>query len=144
MYLALERGRPSFPRGYSCPAVLTDPDQEGGDTSSTGLSPSTATPSRGLPLTTTLSHSPTPRQRRQNGPTTPTTQRLPALTRDRFSLIRFRSPLLTESQLFSLPAGTEMFHFPAFPPHALCVQAWVAEFSSTGFPHSDILGSQLG
>jgi hypothetical protein len=24
--------------------------------------------------------------------------------------------------LFSLPAGTEMFHFPAFPPHCLCVQ----------------------
>src|SRR3978361_741454 len=52
-------------------------------------------------------------------------QRLPAITHDRFSLIRFRSPLLSESRLFSLPAGTEMFHFPAFPPHALCVQAWV-------------------
>ena len=63
---------------------------------------------------------------------------------ERFSLIRVRSPLLTESLLFSLPAGTEMFHFPAFPPHALCVQAWVAEFCSAGFPHSDILESQLG
>jgi len=40
----------------------------------------------------------------------------------RFSLIRVRSPLLTESLLFSLPAGTEMFHFPAFPPRTLCVQ----------------------
>ena len=27
--------------------------------------------------------------------------------------------------MFSLPAGTEMFHFPAFPPHCLCVQLWV-------------------
>ncbi len=27
--------------------------------------------------------------------------------------------------MFSLPAGTEMFHFPAFPPHTLCVQVWV-------------------
>ena len=44
---------------------------------------------------------------------------------ERFSLIRVRSPLLTESLLFSLPAGTEMFHFPAFPPLALCVQARV-------------------
>src|SRR5699024_10418246 len=26
----------------------------------------------------------------------------------------------------SLPAGTEMFHFPAFPPHALYIQARVA------------------
>ena len=58
-------------------------------------------------------------------PTTPYTQPLPGLTRIRFSLIQFRSPLLPESRLFSLPAGTEMFHFPAFPPHTLCVQVWV-------------------
>jgi len=37
-------------------------------------------------------------------------QRLPAITHDRFSLFRFRSPLLTESRLLSLPVGTEMFH----------------------------------
>ena len=52
-------------------------------------------------------------------------QPLPGITQTRFSLFRFRSPLLTESRLFSLPAGTEMFHFPAFPPHTLCVQVWV-------------------
>lgn len=52
-------------------------------------------------------------------------QPLPGLTHTRFGLIRFRSPLLPESRLFSLPAGTEMFHFPAFPPHCLCVQQWV-------------------
>jgi hypothetical protein len=72
-----------------------------------------------------LYHSLSDRQIRPNGPTTPNAQRLPAITRARFSLIRFRSPLLTESRLFSLPVGTEMFHFPTFPPHALCVQAWV-------------------
>src|SRR5690242_21877890 len=27
--------------------------------------------------------------------------------------------------LFSLPPGTEMFHFPGFPPHALYIQARV-------------------
>ena len=37
------------------------------------------------------------RQKPSEGPTTPYTQRLPAITRLRFSLIRFRSPLLTES-----------------------------------------------
>lgn len=58
-------------------------------------------------------------------PTTPYAQPLPGITHIRFSLIRFRSPLLPESRLFSLPAGTEMFHFPAFPPHTLCVQVWV-------------------
>ena len=49
----------------------------------------------------------------------------------RFSLFRFRSPLLTESRLLSLPEGTEMFHFPSFPPHALCVQAWVTGHDSS-------------
>ena len=102
--------------------------------SCTGLSPSTATPSRGLPLTTAFSHSPPDRQIRLDGPTTPTTQRLPAITCDRFSLIRFRSPLLTESRLFSLPVGTEMFHFPTFPPHALCVQARVTPHDWCGVP----------
>src|SRR4029079_14455243 len=58
-------------------------------------------------------------------PTTPGTQPLPGITRTRFSLFRFRSPLLTESRLLSLPAGTEMFHFRAFPPHALYIQARV-------------------
>jgi hypothetical protein len=47
------------------------------------------------------------------------------LTRDWFGLFPFRSPLLRESRLLSLPAGTEMFHFPALPPPALCVQAGV-------------------
>ena len=50
--------------------------------------------------------------------------------------VRVRSPLLAESLLISLPAGTEMVHFPAFastdlwiqsgiPPHD---QGWVAPF----------------
>jgi hypothetical protein len=102
--------------------------------SCTGLSPSAATPSRGLPLTTLFSHSPSSRQKRLNGPTTPPPQRLPALTWKRFSLLRFRSPLLTESRLFSLPVGTEMFHFPTFPPHALCVQARVTPHDWCGVP----------
>ena len=29
-------------------------------------------------------------------------------------LVRFRSPLLTESRLMSFPPGTEMFQFPGF------------------------------
>ena len=77
-----------------------------------------------------LCHSLGDRQIPLNGPTTPNTQRLPAITRTRFSLFRFRSPLLTESRLLSLPEGNEMFHFPSFPPHALCVQAWVTGHDS--------------
>jgi hypothetical protein len=45
----------------------------------------------------------------------------------RFRLFRFRSPLLTESLLFSSPPGTEMVHFPGFALAALCVQAGVLE-----------------
>ena len=58
-------------------------------------------------------------------PTTPTWQRHQALTPRRFRLIPFRSPLLRESLLLSLPRGTEMFQFPRFPLPALCVQAGV-------------------
>src|SRR5699024_12601557 len=77
-------------------------------------------------------------------PTTPTTQPLPGITRDRFSLIRVRSPLLTESPLFTLPAFTEMFHFPTFPPTVLYIQPAVTHKTKAmhaGFPHSDILAS---
>ncbi len=57
-------------------------------------------------------------------------QHLPAITHAWFSLIRFRSPLLTESQLFSLPVGTEMFHFPTFPPNRLYIQRQVTRHHS--------------
>lgn len=37
--------------------------------------------------------------------------------------------------MLSLPAGTEMFHFPALPPPALCVQAGVmGNYALSGFP----------
>ena len=75
-------------------------------------------------------------------PATPIMQRLPAITHDRFSLFRVRSPLLTESLLFSLPVGTEMFHFPTFPLPALYIQAGITGSSPAGFPHSEILGSK--
>ena len=85
------------------------------------------------------------RQNVQKSPATPGMQRLPAITHTRFSLIRFRSPLLTESLLFSLPVGTEMFHFPTFPLPALYIQAGVTRSARrpAGFPHSDTLGSKL-
>ena len=70
-------------------------------------------------------------QSRPSSPTTPTMQRLTAVTHDRFSLFRFRSPLLTESRLLSLPVGTEMFHFPTFPPPTLCVQVGVTGLASS-------------
>ena len=64
-------------------------------------------------------------------------QRLSAITHVGFGLFRVRSPLLAESRLFSFPVGTEMFHFPTFPPTTLCVQVEVAGHDSgffRGFP----------
>ena len=45
-----------------------------------------------------------------------------------FGLLRFRSPLLTESFLLSFPPGTKMFQFPGFPSHTLCVQVWIIRY----------------
>jgi hypothetical protein len=73
--------------------------------------------------TLTISYSLPDQQLRLGSPATPNAQRLLAMTRARFGLFPFRSPLLRESRLLSLPVGTEMFHFPTFPPPALCVQA---------------------
>ena len=70
-------------------------------------------------------------QSRPRGPTTPYLQRLTAITQIRFSLIRFLSPILTESRLLSLPVGTEMFHFPTFPLPALYIQAGVTGLASS-------------
>ena len=81
-----------------------------------------------------LSHCARSRQTPPYAPTTPRTQPLPGITRTRFSLLRFRSPLLSESLLFSLPVGTEMFHFPTFPPHTLYIQARVTRHDSCWVP----------
>src|SRR3990170_5597283 len=47
-------------------------------------------------------------------------------------LFRFRSPLLTESRLISLPPGTEMFQFPGLA--SLACAGDDEPRGSTGFP----------
>ena len=64
-----------------------------------------------------------------------------ALWKAEFGLFRFRSPLLTESLLLSLPPGTEMVHFPGFARTRLWIQRAVTGFCPVGFPHSEIPGS---
>ena len=115
----------------------------GNTISNTGLSPTPVCRSKQFFYSITLTS--THRQIGQACPTTPHVQPLPGLTHAWFSLIRFRSPLLPESLLFSLPVGTEMFHFPTFPLPALYIQAGVTRHARAlaGFPHSDILGSRL-
>ena len=99
------------------------------------MSPSVPTLSRTSSATRTIFYFLPDQQFWLGGPTTPVTQRLLAMTRDRFGLFPFRSPLLRESRLLSLPVGTEMFHFPTLPPPALCVQAGaMGHYAPSGFP----------
>ena len=69
-------------------------------------------------------------------PTTPKPQPPTGIPQPRFS----RHPLsLATTHGISFPAGTEMFHFPAYPPRK---QARCRPITGGGSPHSEILGSK--
>ena len=108
-YLALEDGPPSFPRNFTCSVVLGNCFQKGqshfayGTITLYGCSfqkPSAMT----WFVTFRVSPKTAPQPRRN--------------LFQRFGLFPFRSPLLGESLLISVPGGTEMFHFPPFASHA--------------------------
>src|SRR5690606_19221706 len=97
-YLALGDGPPGFRRNFTCSAVLRI--HSGGDTlSATGLLPCVADRSRSLRLICPFV---TPYRVSYN----------PKRQASWFGLFPFRSPLLRESHLLSLPPGTWMFQFP--------------------------------
>jgi hypothetical protein len=96
-YLALEDGPPIFRQDFTCPALLV-----------AVLVPPTSFRVRGChPLRPHFPERST-RTSAKNG-----------------RLLRFRSPLLSESRLISVPPATEMFQFTGFAPSALCIQAAV-------------------
>lgn len=69
-------------------------------------------------------------------PTTPMPQPPTGITRHRFS----HHPLsLATTHGVSFPAGTEMFHFPAYPPQTFLR---CRPTTAGGLPHSDTLGSK--
>ena len=68
---------------------------------------------------------------------------LPGLTHIRFRLLPVRSPLLGESLLFSLPAGTKMFQFPALASATYVFSCRCVGTTRHGFPHSEISGSKF-
>ena len=70
---------------------------------------------------------------RSRGPTTPCVPE-----HAWFGLLPVRSPLLGESLLFSLPAGTKMFQFPAF---ASPIRGMTG-LQPAGLSHSEIRGSK--
>jgi hypothetical protein len=77
-----------------------------------------------------------------NSLTTPHWQPLTGITPAWFRHISaFARHYSRNHYLFSLPAGTEMFHFPAFPPNTLCIQVRVTRHDScrvTPFGHPGI------
>ena len=62
------------------------------------------------------------------------------MLQQRFGLFPGRSPLLGESLLFSLPAGTKMFQFPAF---ASLIYIVIITLQVIGLSHSEIPGSKV-
>jgi hypothetical protein len=117
-YLALPDGPGRFPQGSTCPAVLRCHWKE------YGIFTYGAVTLFGRPFQTVRLIPPLPSFTRPCLPGLPISHRLilwscnPRLSLRIawFRLLRFRSPLLSESRLFSLPPGTEMVHFPGFAP----------------------------
>jgi hypothetical protein len=125
-YLALRDGPRRFPRDFTCPAVLRNLPSEPRCCRRRGYHPLwPIVPDR---LTNNLVfYSPALRPGRPYNPNVQARW---------FGLFRVRSPLLAESLLFSVPAGTEMVHFPALSSTRLWIQRgiprhdsrWVAPF----------------
>ena len=119
-YLALPDGPGGFPRDFTCPAVLRCLSSEPAGCRLRGCHPLwPIIPDR---LTTLLVyHSPALRPSRPYNPNVQARW---------FGLFRVRSPLLAESLLFSVPAGTEMVHFPALSSTRLCIQRGIPRYDS--------------
>ena len=96
-YLALEDGPPIFRQDFTCPALLL-----------ASLVPPSTFRLRG-------SHPLRPPFPERSAKSCATSCRL----------LPFRSPLLWESRLLSVPPVTEMFQFSGFAPMDLCIQSTV-------------------
>jgi hypothetical protein len=104
-YLALEDGPPIFRQDFTCPALLV----------------SSSVPHKSFRV-------------RGYHPLWPTFPGGSANSRAKARrLFPFRSPLLRESRLISVPPVTEMFQFSGFAPAHLCIQCAVTS-KRPGFP----------
>ena len=129
-YLALDRGRPGFRQGFSCLAVLRYRITESCSFRVRGFHPLRPA----FPKPFRYKHDLSLRGTSPCGPTTPPYRR--------FRLFQFRSPLLSESLLISVPGVHEMVQFPQYGFRNLLIQLSNTRISSSGLPHSAISGSQ--
>ena len=139
-YLALERGRPRFPRDSSCPAVLKSKSKTPPSPSPTGLSPSSAALPRVLRLGLRSLWARRPTQALHLQPPLRIGKR--TTQRSRFGLLPFRSPLLGESHRFLFLGVLRCFSSPACPRRSKFPPSLTRWESPPGFPHSDIHGSK--
>ncbi len=108
--------------------------------SPTGLSPPVVKLSSSLRLETGFLTPREPCRAPTAGPTTPAKQRPQPVTLYEFRLFPFRSPLLRESLLISVPPGTEMFHFPGLPARPYEFRPGSDALLHRWFPHSGSSG----
>jgi hypothetical protein len=126
----LEGGPPGFPQGSSCLVVLWILSRS--STSHTRLLRSAAPAFHPVILLASKSFYDSPQPR------------ITEVTR--FGLFRFRSPLLAESRLISLPGATEMFQFAPFPPACYVFTCGSSGIHPDGVPpfgHLRIIGYLL-
>ena len=129
LYLALDRGRPGFGQGSSCPALLRYRAMEGLGINVRGCHPLR----RHCPAPSDSLSFLTPR-------VIPARPYNPA--RGRFGLLRVRSPLLAESLLISFPGLLRWFTSPGVAPPRYLLRARGARLAACGLPHSAIRGSR--
>ena len=126
----MDRGRPGFGQGSSCPALLRYRIMESPSFRLRGCHPLRPCCPAGSAMNVFSSNSTghphaalQPRSRR-------------------FGLLRFRSPLLTESLLISFPRLLRWFTSSRLAPPHYFIHAPGAGISPCGLPHSVIHGSQ--
>ena len=126
---ALDRGRPGFTRGSSCPALLRYRDTEAECFRLRGshpLWPRFPAGSPALRLLHSAGHPLAALQPRSG----------------RFGLLPLRSPLLGESLLISLPALLRWFTSRSLAPPHYFIRARGARLAACGLPHSGTRGSK--
>ena len=128
-YLALDRGRPGFGQGSSCPALLRYRIMEADAFRIRGCHPLWP----GCPAGSAM-----PRLDHSTGH--PHAALQPRSRR--FGLLPFRSPLLGESLLVSFPRLLRWFTSPRVAPVPYFIRAPGACLTACGLPHSDIRGSK--
>ena len=123
-YLALDRGRPRFRQGFSCPAVLRYRPTESSPFRVRGFHPLCQAFPKPFRYPDVFSTPP-----RLNAPAA-----LQPRSFERFRLFRFRSPLLSESFLFSLPGVLRWFSSPSFASPAYVFSGGIPVSLPVGYP----------